>query len=867
MSQPIDQDVFTGFAGEARSYLLSICGNLEKLKTAPRDPDALSDIHRCLHSIKGAAAMLGLGGLSGAAAELEQAVELIADGGMACDAEVIEGIGQAVEALGIQLDAVVPTPEPADNVPPDLLDIFRAEAGDLLRTIGEELQKLPTSANPRPILAEVRRTVHTLKGAAGSVGLADLSKVAHRMEDLLDANREGRLAFTPPVNSLLTSTLDQLLDMAAGPADGAALEALYARYEQMLEGAGAEETAPPMVQEVAPAAASEAPGGYVRVPIERLDHMVRLVGELVVSRSTFEQSLKAYAVGVEELQHALRRLERIAAQMEGSREALAVPFAANGAHEFDPLELDRYTPLELLKRDLHETVSDIDTAAGDFALRGGDFDNYLVRHRRLTSEIHDRFMHLRMTPLSNLSMRLRRAFRVAAEHGGKLADLVIEGEDVELDKSVVEGLAGPLEHLLRNAVDHGIEDEATRLAESKSARGKVTLRARYEGTHAVIQVSDDGAGLRTEAVAEAAVRAGICSAEEAAGLSPAELQELIYHQGISTATEVTAISGRGVGMDAVREAVVRLKGTIHVESAPGQGTIFTIRLPLTLAIMRALMVKSNSETFAVPMAVITKVTRVAPDLFERIGRQLVMRDDGVVLPAVHLGEALRLKNPPDHTVKAAPALVIEVEGQKMALVVDEILEARDVVVKKLGGLLGDVRAVTGATTTGDGAVALIVDPNDLVDVPEGAEAVTRPAARDGLDVLIVDDSVSVRHVLTSFIRKSGFRPVTAKDGVEALEVLEHAAKPPDVVLLDVEMPRMDGFELTAALRSSPEFRDLPIVMLTSRSGDKHRQKALGLGATEYLVKPYTDDVLLSTIHRVVNGARNGGGKNADVALR
>jgi chemosensory pili system protein ChpA (sensor histidine kinase/response regulator) len=398
-----------------------------------------------------------------------------------------------------------------------------------------------------------------------------------------------------------------------------------------------------------------------------------------------------------------------------------------------------------------------------------------------------------------------------------------------------------------------------RLALGKAARGRILLRARYEGTQAVIEVSDDGAGLRTRAVGEAVVRAGLCSPDEAARMTPSELHDLIYHQGITTAPEVTSISGRGVGMDAVKAAVSRLKGTIQVASEPDRGAVFTIRLPLTLAVMRALLVRSNGETFAIPMAVITQVLRATPEQVEHIGRQPVLRTGGQVLPAVHLGAALQLKHPPDHTVRTAPVLVIDVGGRKLALLVDHLVEAREIVVKKLAGLLGTIRGVTGVTVTGDGAAVLIVNPNDLMAAAEagGSQPAARAAALPtaALDVLIVDDSVSVRHVLTSFIRKAGLNPITAKDGVEALEVLEHAAKPPDVALLDIEMPRMDGYELTAALRSSAEFRNLPIVMLTSRAGEKHRQKAFRLGATEYLVKPYEEDTLLKVIRRVVNEAR------------
>jgi chemosensory pili system protein ChpA (sensor histidine kinase/response regulator) len=315
-------------------------------------------------------------------------------------------------------------------------------------------------------------------------------------------------------------------------------------------------------------------------------------------------------------------------------------------------------------------------------------------------------------------------------------------------------------------------------------------------------------------------------------------------------------------MDAVRTAVGRLKGSIELASEPGRGVTFRIRLPLTLAVVRALMVRASGERFAVPMASITQVMRVDAERIERMGRQAVLRAEGQVLPAVHLGEALKLKNPADTSVRNVPVLVLEVGGRRLALVVDHLLEAREVVVKKLGGLVGGVRGVLGATVMGDGGVVLIIDPNGLVEagsVGAGQRPRAVAAAPGGFDVLIVDDSMSVRRVLANTVRKAGHRAVTARDGLEALELLEQGA-PPDVVLLDIEMPRMDGYELTAALRARPALKGVPVVMLTSRAGEKHRRKAFDLGATDYLVKPYAEEALLEVVRRVVGEARARAGE-------
>ena len=436
MSQLIDQDMLAGFAAEARSYLPKIRRNIGGLKGVPEDAEALEEAHRLVHNIKGASAMVGLGALSGIASLLEEGIEQVGGGQRACDRQSVAMFEQAVQAIEAQLESIdegsmqglgdppaggdefeiggdssveFPLPEDGmDAVPAELLEVFRMEAADLLRAIGEHLHGLESVADPRSALAEVRRSVHTLKGAAGSVGLDSIRRLAHRMEDLLDAIHEDVAGFSPAVGSLLLATFDRLHDMAAGtPAEafGPQLQSLYARYDALLSPDAAPRLQPSNAPE--PSAATqprpEPRSQHVRVPIERLDEMVRLVSELVVSRSTFEQHLKAYSLGVEELQLALRRLERIAAQIDGGGSVFArggeFRPAAPSAHEFDTLELDRYTAFQILTRDLRETVSDLDTAAGELAGRAGDFDNYLVRHARLTSEVQDRFMHMRMVPL------------------------------------------------------------------------------------------------------------------------------------------------------------------------------------------------------------------------------------------------------------------------------------------------------------------------------------------------------------------------------------------------------------------------------------------------------------------------------------
>ena len=1108
MNARIDREVLAGFIDEVRQYLPQIRAGLEAARANPGAYESLDQIHRLVHTIKGAGSMIGLPRLALLASSIEEALEELAARQLPAEPatfavlhQAVEGIGQYIEVLvsempaGLQDDTVVESvlrafrqlrgqPEPPTQVaapppaklarpgtvskigpkavpsalplpagtslqadagfnslPAEVMETFRQESEEILHRVGERLQDVARGAGARSpaALLEIRREIHTLKGAAASVGVTRLSQLAHRMEDLLDGLTEGAATFTEETQSLLFATFDCLTDISNGSADAGEVNAhiasVYQRYDVLLTDAvtepsnGAQNAAasfleiaaelpeelpselsselkdtfrveaeeilrtsgealrllehsagvnpdaardlrrcmhrlkgaaallglhtentlaqlsqrlvdqslegeltldaparqalfqaadalhdrilgdgqiaaapvierltallqrsgsqvemlaldltlPPVAEAQSPEPEAESEKKYtqyVRVPIEKLDEIVRLVSELVVNRSTFEQHNAALGNETSELGLSVQRLKRISSRFDtdfevsalsgfGQLAVRAVPMSAGGKrakNDFDELEFDRYTDFHLVSRDLSETASDLTAAAGGLDDRIGDFESCLNRLGRLTSEVQDKLMRLRMVPLFTLATRLHRTVRVTADKCGKQADLVIEGDRIELDKTLMEEMAGPLEHLLRNCVDHGIEESALRQVTGKAPRGKIRIRAFNEGTQVVIQVSDDGAGLEPTLLRAAAVRCGLYSDAEAAHLSTQELHQLIFHPGFSTARQVSETSGRGVGMDVVRSTVDRLRGTLSIESNVGRGTSFTVRLPMTLAIMRVLLVKTCGETMAFPLSVVTQILRLEPDQLERVGNEEVLRIDGQVLPARHLGDILRLKNPPDQSVKRRPVLVLSVGDRRFALMVDHIEEAREVVVKTLGNTLRRVRGVAGATLMGDGSVVLIVNPSDLVQADQAPVSITAPLAipsakRAAYNIMIVDDSVSVRKILSNLVTGNGWTPHTAKDGLEALEFLERGTLIPDAILLDIEMPRMDGYELTAALRSASAYKNVPIIMLTSRAGEKHRKKAFDLGVTDYLVKPYQEETLLTVVRRVVRENR------------
>ncbi|MBX7219525.1 MAG: response regulator [Blastocatellia bacterium] len=770
---------------------------------------------------------------------------------------------------------------------PELMDIFNLEAPEKMDLIAARLPEyLRHPESQRETLQEIRRAVHTLKGGANMVGLKSVAQLTHRMEDLLDRLYEAEVTFTAALGQTLVAAVDTLHGLVEGKGNKTEirfhLRQVLAEFDTILqtEPAPAPLTAelPPLPAAVAenshPAAEAASEAGetelYVRVPLKKLDEMVRLMSELVINRSTFERHVGVYAENVTELSVSARQMKRVTARLEteyevatlGSGRMAAVLPTGNAfprstfQTEFDDLEFDRYNEFHLLTRRITEGNGDIDAIGHRLQMLNGDFDAAVNRLGRLTGELQDKLMHLRMVPFSSLAMRLERTVRMAAGTCRKSAQLVFEGEAVELDKAVIEALADPLEHMLRNAVDHGLELPDRRLAVGKAETGVVRVSGRYEGAEVVIRVTDDGAGLSPHHLREKALALGWVSESEATSLTPEALLSLIFQPGFSTAARLTEISGRGVGMDVVKATVQKLKGVITVESAPGMGTTFTLRLPMTLAVTKAFLVRVGSERYAVPFNLVARIAQLPARSVEMVGHQPMVRIEGKMIPLTRLEQALHLDEPvcePENLMLSL--LVVQIGNRRSALAVDEILSQREIVVKPLGTHIRYYRGISGATLLGDGSVVLILNPAELLQAATQVEPrpvkPVKPATVTSTapEVLIVDDSLSVRTIVSNLMRQAGLNPSQARDGLEALQWLQTTDRLPDVILLDVEMPRMDGYELAAALRADQRFQAIPIVMLTSRAGEKHRRKAFEVGVNEYLVKPYQDEFLLSVVRQ------------------
>jgi len=774
---------------------------------------------------------------------------------------------------------------PTEEVPAELAEVFAQEAADHLQTIARLTAQMSAGTSDREGLQELRRAVHTLKGAAGVVGYMVASKLAHRMEDLLDRLYEGTAELTPPAVRALASSSDALDEAINGTGDAAELRSKIARLFGEFDGLVGAISLGVMVP-TADAVSPEAPGediagqpgvanrrrgaedrrssGQVlRVPVRRLNDLVRAVSELVLNRSTLEQHYAALIQQVDELKFSAARIRKVAQKLEADYEVRALAgnlgtATGKGGHGFDELEFDRYTDFHLLTRELAETANDVATVSARVSDSIGDFDGDLTRLGRLTREIQDRTLEFRMVPLGTLTTRLERAVRVTAESCGKLVDFAIDGEHVALDKSLLEHMADPLLHLLRNAVDHGIEATEDRVARGKSERGRIIVRAYHDGTDVVIEVEDNGRGLDVDRIRRTAIDRGMVGAAEAAALAPEALYAFVFEPGFSTAKAISEISGRGVGMDVVKSKVSRVGGRIRIDSRPGEGTRMSVRVPMTLAITRVLLVRAGGETFGLPLGAVMQIVRPHPTAIGRVGNERVLVLDGRTYPLRDLADTLGLPRASDAPA-TQPVLIANLGGRRMALAVDQIVQSRDAVVKSLGTHLRRVRGVWGATLLGDGTVILILNAADLAGAADEppVRVVARPAVSEqrAYTILIVDDSLSMRHVLSTAVKKAGWNPLQARDGLDALEIMHRSTERPDLILLDVEMPRMDGYEFLSTMRTQPAYADLPIVMLTSRGSDKHRDKASTLGATDYMVKPFREDVLIETVSRLVQAAR------------
>ncbi len=597
-------------------------------------------------------------------------------------------------------------------------------------------------------------------------------------------------------------------------------------------------------------------GEWVRVQARLLNQLVNGAGEVSIYRDRLERqsnlmqfNLKEHSTTITRLRTQLRALEMEAESQIRSHHELE----DQRYGKFDPLEMDRYSKLQQLSRSLSETVSDLSNISDALGEQTRDTDSLLLQQARITTDLQDGLLRSRMVSFSHQISRLQRVTRQTAQTQGKKVELQVQGADGEIDRTVLNRIMGPLEHMLRNAVAHGIESPEKRLEHNKPETGKVSLLLAREAREIVLTISDDGVGLNVETIRQKAVQMGLLEPDNQ--LDENDYYQFILQPGFTTASEVTQVVGRGVGMDAVASAIKQLGGTLEILSQRGSGSCFIIRLPFTLAVSEVLLVRVQDNVYAIPHGSAEAITQISrKDLLTCYREGSDGFGFGNHRYQVHyLGATLGLSEPvlPENT-KWFPLLLVNMGEKRIALQMDQILGNDQLVVKSIGAQLSGVRWFTGGSILADGTIVLLLDLNEVIRSTVASQpALRQPPKKKALGnlVMVVDDSITVRKVTSRLLVRHSMEVITAKDGVDAITILQDHR--PDVMLLDIEMPRMDGYELARHIRNTPELADIPIIMITSRVGEKHRQRAFELGVNRYIGKPYKEMELLENISAVL----------------
>ncbi len=768
------------------------------------------------------------------------------------------------------------------------MDDFCAEAEEILESLDRDIVKLENHPGDRDVINSIFRSMHTLKGSSGIINYKKLNVIAHRTEDLFDEIRQGKRSVTPPLVNAILASIDVLRklvaaarrrDDASSIAASACLASLRQAAEESSEEAGAAPDAglPTPDTATAPAPESKAAAGQqsLRVAIEKLDKAMNLVGELVINQGGYVQELHNMRNLLPEMDRLVSRLRlsirhlfepETTEDLRRKIELMARQAAPAGATREHGLDFARAVNEEMtafIARSLGAAGSGdaggIEAITQDYERVKSVLEELLVDldHSadyigQITGELQQAMMRTRMVPVSQLFNRYPRLVRDLARNVGKKVDLTVSGEETEMDKAMVEDLADPLMHIIRNSLDHGIERPEARLEKGKPEEGRLFIAAYYEGSQAVIEITDDGAGIDPAAIRDAAIAKKLVTESETATMTDDDLVNLIFLPGFSTAREVSELSGRGVGMDVVKNNVTRLKGMIELRSIPGEGTTIRIRLPLTLAIIQTLLVRVRNEVFALPLFTVEETIHLELAHVRRVGDREVFNLRENVLPLIRLDQALSLSEETLRGSSYLPVVIVSTGQKRVGLMVDQLLGKKEIVIKALGSLLKRVPFVSGSTIMGDGSVILILDVPEIVEqLGRAALRVVPGSARNDSSgerkgrALIVDDSLTVRKGVAKMLTEDGFEVTTAEDGAEALQRAKEGTY--DVVLVDIVMPKMDGYKVVEELRKLKSYKETPVFIVSAKGQKLDKKRGFDVGADEYIVKPIEKSLLVRTI--------------------
>ncbi|WP_373976664.1 response regulator [Chitinibacter sp. SCUT-21] len=739
-----------------------------------------------------------------------------------------------------------------DDIDEQLLPIFIEESEELLPLIGEDIRSLAHGGDVEAAFKRLKRTLHTVKGSARMSGAMRMGEAAHVMESrLIDSQ-----ASDPTLAQRLEADYDLVLALFAELSQPAP-----APVEKVAQ---AEFAAAPVLPKLL-AAADPDNKTVIRVKSELIDQLVNQAGEVAISRTRIESEMVALKSSLVDLTENVARLRAQLRELEIQAESQmqAREKEVQDMHrEFDPLEFDRFSRLQEVTRFMAESVNDVATVQQHLLKNLDESSAALLAQSRMTKELQQSLMRVRMVPFSSVSERLYRLTRQAGKEVGKKVNLELKGGRVDIDRGVLDKMISPFEHMLRNAIDHGLEDAQARRQSGKPEFGEIQIEVRQEGNELVLLLKDDGRGLDVDRIRQKALEKGLINAEQ--NVSDADVCQLIFEPGFSTATTVTQLSGRGIGMDVVKNEVSNLGGKIDVSSVAGQGTTFTIHLPLTLAVAQVLLVKGGERLIAIPSVMVEQVQELKQEALADLYKNQYQEWLGQRYRFAYLPRLLGDIEAVPEQKRYSTVVLLRSGAERIALHLDQLVKNQEVVVKPIGPQLARIPGVVGATVLGTGEIVLIMNPLALLAqstqivssvrqqtaTPQQVSQATMPEQLATAPVvMVVDDSLTVRKITGRLLAREGFQVVTAKDGVDALQQL-HDVKPA-VMLVDIEMPRMDGFELTRNVRVAEDTRHIPIIMITSRTADKHKKYAFDLGVNAYLGKPYQEEELLTMIRQFI----------------
>ncbi len=836
------------FVEEAEELIESIETTLTHWSTNPANAGLVRTLERNLHTLKGGARMAGITAISDLSHAVESLLHAVADGRVEVSREMFNALHQAVDALSAMVESLRRQERP-QGLPP-LIGVIESLASGEDRTPESTIMEIP-----RELADQLAATAAVLSpepeespaGAPADEG----PREAASEEPAPGAGDEKDGDWVVPSIEEITG------EHGAKQADEEAQPEAADPGVEVDEDGGERRTTPRVQHET------------IRVRADLIDDLVNYAGEVGIYRSRLEQQSLTFRGNLTELEETVSRLNHQLRNLEIETEAQILyryekdREAGREKQEFDPLELDRFSTMQQLSRALAESVNDLNNLREMLGGLNRESETLLLQQSRVANVLQEGLMRSRMVQFGGLMPRMRRIVRQTCQEVGKWAKLRVEGAGVEMDTTVIDRILPALEHILRNAVAHGIEAPELRRSRGKDETGVIQLDLTRDGPDVVIRIADDGGGIDTAAIRRKAIDRGLIKPD--VKLRDEDLAQLVLESGLSTAAKVTQVSGRGVGMDVVMSEVKQLGGSVGIESKIGRGAVFSLRIPFTLAINRALLVAAGETLYAIPLANVVGIARVTREelarfvsgeakSFDYAGGTYAYRNLGALLT----GQASR----PHETDDRIPFLMVRAGDQYTALHIDGILGSRDVVVKSLGRQLSSVKGLYGATILADGRVVLILDIGALIHrgvLKEAAAGEPREAVKGTGKpvVMVVDDSITIRKVTSRLLERHEMESVTARDGLDALTVMEERV--PDVMLLDIEMPRMDGYDLATHMRSDERLKGVPIIMITSRTGDKHRQRAMEIGVDRYLGKPYQEAELISVINEMLEQSAAGGG--------